>query len=43
MFTWETVNEWAVLGMLVGLALIGFPVTLAVLQWLNRGAPMFRA
>jgi hypothetical protein len=37
----EAVNIWALLATLVGVVAIGFPVTLIVLQWLNRGAPMF--
>jgi len=37
----EAMNEWALIGMLVGVAAIGFPLIVIVLQWLNRGAPMF--
>jgi hypothetical protein len=37
----EAINEWELIGMLVGVAVIGFPVMVIVLQWLNRGAPMF--
>jgi hypothetical protein len=37
----ETMNEWELIGVLVGVAAIAFPLVLIVLQWLNRGAPMF--